>query len=298
MYKPMLAVTTTVETAPLPMLGSIKLEGVRGEFTPGDLKTRPMKKFGNRLLYEKFGNLIEFCKENKIHVIGEFYKHGLEFNQISSMCRANGKNIDNLELHIFDVFDPKWPNLSFKYRENMYNEIVTDVNNPFIFPVKHELFYDQDELRRQYERAVLDGYEGFVLRHPEEPYKFGRSTKNEAKFLRMKPEETYDGVVLEIVERMENLCESELNELGYLSKRQDKDLKANTGMAAVAITKCEEFNEPIRVTLSRGLTDVDRTRIWNARDSYIGKHIRFIGIPVKGMLPRAPRFDAWRTDLD
>ena len=76
-------------------------------------------------------------------------------------------------------------------------------------------------------------------------------------------------------------------------------MKAHTGLAAVAVVKCIDFREPVRVTLSRGLTDGDRKQIWEDRESYIGKTLRFVGIPVPGMdLPRAPRFDAWRPDLD
>lgn len=137
-------------------------------------------------------------------------------------------------------------------------------------------------------------------------YKNGRSTAREQLFVRMKPENTYDGVVIEIVERMENLCKSERNELGNLSKKQDKDMKAPTGLAAVAIVSCPDFNKHIRVTLSRGIKDYEPTKksisragIWENRDKFIGKHIKFVGLPVPGMeLPRAPRFDEWRTDLD
>ena len=121
----------------------------------------------------------------------------------------------------------------------------------------------------------------------------------------MKPEETYDGKVIKIIEQQENLAPKQTNELGFTFRVQDKDLKAGKGLAAVAIVRCKDFDKDIRVTLSRGIKDYEctkkspsRAQIWKDRRAYVGRHIRFVGIPVKGMLPRSPRFDDWRTDLD
>lgn len=298
-WKPMLATNIKPNQINLPAMGSVKLEGVRGCFTPEGLRTRPMKKFGNPWLEMRFQKLIDLCEENNLVVEGEFYKHGIPFNQISSITRKrHHEDTDELDFHIFDVYDHNIPNMKFEDRYKIAQNVCFILGNPRYQVIEQIMHESVEEIEACYADAIENDYEGWCLKDPAGMYKAGRSTVTEQLFVRMKAENTYDGVVLDIVERLENLCESETNELGYQSKRQDKDMKAETGMAAVAITKCAEFDKEIRVTLSRGLTDADRAEIWDNKENYIGKHIRFVGIPVRGMLPRAPRFDDWRTDLD
>lgn len=300
LFKPMLATNIKITDLRLPVYASLKLEGVRGEFTPVGLYTRPMKQFGNKWVAAHFVELVEYCKERGIYVEGEFYRHGIPFNELSSITRRRQHpDTAKLQLHIFDVYNPDDPGLPFRDRSYDIDRVVKEAGCPNVYATDQRLMTDHDSIQKFYENAIEDGYEGLCFKHPNEKYKMGRSTKNEQKFLRIKAEDTYDGIVLEIVERLENLVESKPNELGFMSKAQDKDQKAHTGMAAVAITKVKGISTPVRVTLSRGLSDFDREDIWEDRESYVGNHIRFVGIPVPGMeKPRAPRFDAWRTDLD
>lgn len=300
-FAPMTAKNTAIKDLRLPVMISNKLEGVRGEFTPEGLKTRPFKKFNNKNLELFFAEVSLYCKKHKVYLEGEFYKHGMVFSDISSICRrGNHPDTDQLEFHVFDFYAEHMSDMKFKYRYNMLCNIVKKIHLPFV-KVAHQITIttSKDVIQAYYEDALVAGYEGLCFKDPEGTYKFGRSTHREQKFLRIKPEDTFDGKVIDIVERMENLVESVPNELGYMSKYQDKDQKAPTGMAAVAITECADFEEPVRVTLSRNLTDADRYEIWGNRESYIGNHLRFVGLPVAGMnQPRAPRFDAWRPDLD
>lgn len=299
MFKPMLAKNTEIEDLRLPVYVSPKLEGVRAVFTPDGLKTRPMKKFGNPWVEYKFKTLSDFCQTHGVYVEGELYCHKMEFGEISSRTRRrHHPETDDLVLFVFDYWDPKFNDQKFEHRILAMSNAVRMCGHSDIRLAEQFLFEKHVDIVKYYVDIIGAGFEGLVFKDPKGTYKHGRSTNREQKFLRIKPETTYDGIVLEIVERMENLVPSEVNELGYLSKKQDKDMKAHTGMAAVAVVQCNDFDEPIRVTLSRGLSDMDRAEIWSNRDSYIGKHLRFVGLPVPGMLPRAPRFDAWRTDLD
>ena len=301
MFKPMLAVNTKQDKVKYPVLVSNKLEGVRAEFTPSGLLARSMKPFGNQIgLSQIFDTLEQYCIIEDIYIEGEFYIHGMEFNEISSICRRSmHEDTDSIEFHIFDVFTGDNKEFSDRYTDSL--SIIANLRmlgQKNIHLINQEFMFNWDSVFAKYCSALELGYEGVVLKDPYGRYKFGRSTLNEGLFTRLKPEGQWDGKIIEIVEMMENLVESIPNELGYLSKIQDKDMKEGKGMAAVAVVECQDFDEPIRVTLSRGLTDADRAEIWLNRESYIGRHIRWVGIPVKGMLPRSPRFDVWRTDLD
>jgi ATP-dependent DNA ligase len=306
-FKPMLASNIKIDNLKLPVIGSCKLEGVRGEFTPNGLFTRPMKRFNNSLLERKFIRILEFCKKYNAVVEGEFYVHGMDFSDISSICRrSNHPDTPLMQFHVFDLLYMDEPNVCFHDRIDSLNRYGGYFWSDEVIEVDQYYIFTHDQAHKIYEEAIANGYEGFVFKAPYEEYKFGRSTVGEAKFLRIKPEDTYDGIVVEIVERMENLVESKINELGYMCKTQDKDQKAHTGLAAVAIVISPDFPKPVRVSLSRGIKDYEDTKkspsrksIWDNREEYKGKNIKFVGLPVPGMdLPRAPRFDAWRTDLD
>lgn len=299
-FKPMLARNTQIKEIRLPTLVSNKMEGVRAEFTPVGLRARSGKMFNNRSLELLFGHLSNYCREMNVYVEGEFYIHGLPFNDISSICRrADHPDTDTMELHIFDWYSEDKKAMPFDERLAIAQAICFNMGQSHIRVAHHWRAETHFGIERAYEEAIEQGYEGLCFKAPNAPYKKGRSTHFEQKFLRIKPDLTYDGLVVDIVERLENLVESVENEMGYMSKRQDKDQKAHTGMAAVAIVDCADFPDPVRVVLSKNLTDSDRYEIWNNQESYIGKHLRFYGIPVAGMnQPRCPRFDCWRTDLD
>lgn len=300
MYKPMTARNVDIKDLRLPTMVSKKLEGVRGEFTPKGLKTRPMKEFNNKWMAVQFTEVKLLAMSRGIHISGEFYKHGLTFSEISSICRrGEHPRTGEMEFHVFDCWDPAIPNEQFVDRYHRLCNLVLELDLPHVKIAPQAMMHSHGEIDDYYASCIANGYEGLCFKSPVGTYKHGRSTRNEQKFLRIKPEDTYDGIVIDIVERMENLVESEYNELGFLSKRSDKDMKAPTGMAAVAVTRCNDFIKDVNVTLSLGLTDDDRRDIWENRDDYVGKHIKFVGLPVPGMdLPRSPRFKDWRTDLD
>ena len=232
-WKPMLATNANLDKLVLPKLGSVKLEGVRGEFTPNGLFTRPLKRFNNgMLLSEKFIELILYCSENDIIVEGEFYKHGMPFNEISSICRRKGhQGVDKLEFHIFDIYISGMQTTRFDKRCVLMENIMKSISSKSIKLIPQIFHETKEEIVEHYERALTQGYEGWVLKDPDGVYKKGRSTVLEGTYLRLKPEDTFDGKVIEIIERFENLCDSEVNELGQLKKRQDKDMKASTGLA-------------------------------------------------------------------
>jgi hypothetical protein len=301
----MLAVNSKPTDLKKPQLGSLKLEGVRGVFTPDNgLVGRSLKPFNNSVLYQRddIQAIERYCADNDVYLEGEFYVHGWTFNRIDSCIRGEG-NIDAalLQFHVFDCFVPLKPKAVFQTRVTYYKHIVTTLQMQGVNCVhacEQTLMASAQVITDAYVWAIENGYEGFCLKAADLPYKHGRSTLIQEFFTRIKPEDPYDCVVLEIIERQTNLCESEVNELGYLKKRQDKDMKARTGIAQSALVYTPQFGKVHRVSLTRGLTDVDRMRLFEDAEHYIGSCMQFVGIPVPGqVIPRSPRFDKWRLDI-
>lgn len=299
--RPMLAKNTTPETCHLPAMASPKLEGVRLIVTPDGLFTRSMKPIPNRIMKEKWEPLRAFCADWKICVEGETYVHGWDFNKISGAYRR-GNSIDGgrLELYLFDLYDLNNPDVHFDLRAAMlymyYHERGMEMKDLYIIP--QELVRTQEEVQLKYGQYLEQGLEGLVLKRPDAPYKQGRSTPRDGLFHRIKPELDFDGKVVGFEQRMVNTAESFVNELGYLKKTRYQEDMIPSGMVGVALVQTKEFGV-VKVAMTRGLTDEQRVEIWANRASYIGRHLRFVCLPLRGQdKPKAARFDVWRTDLD
>lgn len=307
-YNPMLASNVKPEDVQIGSMLSIKLEGVRGQCYPDGLLTRQLKPFPTRQLYELMEPVEKFCSLYGVSLEGEFYVHGWPFDRIQSATRAED-NTDALllEFHVFDCYVDEKPGATFKERYEYYRWAVQVLNANgvhFIHAVTQNEVNFTEEVIATYEQALENGYEGIVVKG-DAPYKFGRSTLKQGFFLRSKPDDPYDGVIIDIVERQNNLLESEVNELGYQYKRQDKDAKAGAGIAQTAVVYCPALGTTCRVSLTKGLQDYQdtangpsRQRFWEERDTFIGQVMKFTGIPVKGQKPRSPRFHSLRYDLE
>ncbi|MGL4896723.1 MAG: hypothetical protein ACRC47_18045, partial [Shewanella sp.] len=250
-----------------------------------------------------------FCNYYGICLEGEFYVHGWPFDRIQSATRAED-NDDALllEFHVFDCFVESKPDATFKERYHFYKWAVCELSYmhgcDFVKAVEQVEVASTEQVIATYEQTLENGYEGIVVKG-DAPYKFGRSTLKQGFFLRSKPDDPYDGVIIDIVERQNNLLDSEVNELGYQYKRQDKDAKAGAGIAQTAVVYCPALGTTCRVSLTKGLQDYQdtangpsRQRFWEERDTFIGQVMKFTGVPVKGQKPRSPRFRSLRYDLD
>ncbi|MGL5525653.1 MAG: hypothetical protein ACRDCY_18050 [Aeromonas veronii] len=307
-YNPMLAANVKPEDVQIGSILSVKLEGVRGQCYTTGLLTRQLKPFPTRQIYELMEPVEKFCSLYGVSLEGEFYVHGWPFDRIQSATRAeDNPDALQLEFHVFDCFVEEKPNATFKERYEYYRWAVQVLNANgvhFIHAVAQNEVAFTEEVIATYEQALENGYEGIVAKG-DAPYKFGRSTLKQGFFLRSKPDDPFDGVIIDIVERQNNLLESEINELGYQFKRQDKDAKAGAGIAQTAIVYCPVLEDICRVSLTKGLQDYQdtkagpsRQRFWEERESFIGQAIKFTGIPVKGQKPRSPRYHSLRHDLE
>jgi DNA ligase-1 len=161
--------------------------------------------------------------------------------------------------------------------------------------ISQDLVESLEDVDALFERNIDTGYEGVILRDINGPYKFGRSTVKEGYMLKVKPFHTWDSPVLDILERFENLNESQTNELGQSFKRNTKADKAGTGLASALVTEYE--GHPIKVVLT-GDEDF-RREIWENKESYIGKLFEWKGMIVGAKdVPRHPNFIRWREDKD
>jgi len=282
-FKPMLGVMAGDITFPIYV--STKLDGIRCVTIDGELKSRSLKPIRNKALQERHKEMCEEFKKIGLILDGELFSPVLTFQEITSIVMSEDKEApEHLQFCVFDAYDIDSPNDSFKDRIDLYKGYSIEYHLAYL---DQNLINSKEELDNMFKKALEEGNEGLIIRSPDMPYKFGRSTAKEQGLLKMKPFETFDGKIKDVLERMENTSESEKNELGHSFKHRCKDDMIPTGIAAAFVVEYEGMD--LKVVLT-GDEDF-RRKMWEEKESYIGKWIEYKAmlIGIKN-LPRHPNF--------
>ena len=171
-------------------------------------------------LFETYPNLI---------LDGEIYIHGRPLSYISGLCRK--KELEEahkeLEFHCYDIVDESQ---TFEQRFSFLTFIrpfVIDSNKLFIED-HYEVGGGFDNIMKLHDRFVAEGYEGLVLRDPDQKYKCGA---RDTRMIKVKTFEDDEFLITGLSEglRDEDLCFTMETKEGYpfLAKPMgDRKLKA------------------------------------------------------------------------
>ncbi len=293
-FKPMLAIMWDKNKCTFPKYASNKLDGIRAVFKDGLLLSRSLKPIRNIKLQEKFHNLREYSEANNVILDGEFYSHTRTFQEISSFINSTDKEVpDDIKFNCFDIIINENPSQRFEERYEYINQSIYHLEGvEMVIQTQVNSIAEVDIL---FEDRLEEGYEGLILREMNGRYKFGRSTINEALLLKVKPFETFDLPITGVIERMKNINEKETNELGRSFRRNTKDGKESTGIAACFTTLYNGHEMSVTLTGDEAF----RRDIWKNKDNYKG-----LIMEVKGMLIgskdvlRHPTFVRFREDKE
>lgn len=293
-FKPQLGKEVNYDLIQYPTFISHKLDGIRVIFKNGEMFSRSLKPIRNVQLHKRFAHLKEFSKTTNTIFDGEFYSHKLTFQEITSQVMSKDKPLDDtLEFHCFDCIVDETENMPFWQRHNTSKTLLLGFS--FIKIVYHLMVSEKKEIDKSFETALKRGYEGLILRNPQGRYKFGRSTEREGFLLKIKPFKTFDAEIIGVEERMENLNESETNELGESFKRNTVDAKKGTGIASAFVVKYD--GKEMKVTLTG--PEYKRRLILQNKEKNIGKFIEYKAMLIGAKdVPRHPVFLRFRKDRD
>lgn len=158
-------------------LASKKLDGVRAFIYMRDGKLYTASRGGQdydiaatyilqdeylNALFEKYPNLI---------LDGEIYKHGWNLQKISGLCRLEELHEDHkqLKFHCYDIVDETKP---FKERLIFLQSLIPLANSKLVI-LDHVNVEGNESINELHDKWVAEGYEGLVLRDPDQPYKCG-----------------------------------------------------------------------------------------------------------------------------
>ena len=274
-----------------PVIASPKLDGIRCTMVNGEAMSRALKPIQNdfvRRLLEARSDVLNWLD-------GELLV-GDAFNGTQSGINSI-KGMPEFTYHIFDRVQEGVPfHARFKSLESL--ELPS-----FCKLVPHIPIHSQERLDAYYEEMLLLGLEGIMIRDPYGRYKCGRSTQKEGILLKLKPFEDSEARIIGFEELMHNENEAEINALGLSQRSSCKDGKVpgNTlGKFLVVGTEDEHYNGvEFAIGTGKGLTHVLRQEIWDNREAYLGKLIKFKYQKVGSIdKPRIPIYLGFRDKAD
>ena len=118
-------------------------------------------------VFNKFPNII---------LDGEIYRHGWNLSTISGLCRLDSIDERHKELcfHCYDIVDEESTfNKRFAVLQNLYQLRKTNYPESKLVIVEHTIVRSNQEIMAAHNKFVAEGYEGAVIRDPNEVYKCG-----------------------------------------------------------------------------------------------------------------------------
>ena len=289
--KPMLA-SPAGPVIPFPMLLSPKLDGIRCLIIDGVAVGRSLKPIPNKFVQKCFGRP-EFNGLDGELIVGD--PTAKEVFQVTSSGVMSIAGTPEVVFHVFDDFSC---GLGFKARlKSADSRITAKLGFGPVQLVGHDLIQDGMELDHWEESYLADGYEGVMLRHPDGPYKHGRSTAKEAWLLKVKRFVDAEAKVIGFSEAQHNTNEAKRNELGQLERSSHKAGKV--GKQTLGALMVKDLRTGVEFDIGTGFTADQRHILWCCDDNLIGKVVKYKSQPtgVKDK-PRFPVFLGFRSKVD
>lgn len=286
-FKPMLADPANLDLIQWPVMASPKLDGVRAIIRDGVVLSRALKPIPNKHVQKLFKHFEHFDGEL---IVGSPRSPDVLRATTSGVMRVEGE--PDVSFHVFDhIEDPT------DYYLSRLNKVVEHPKNKMnrVTVVDQEIIQKPDLLLLFEEKMLGLGYEGVMLRRPDAPYKFGRSTAREGYLLKLKRFQDAEFEIVGFEEEMFNANEATTSELGRTKRSSHKANKVPKGRLGALVLKYGDttFN------CGTGFNDADRERIWAERESYLGllAKIKYFAHGIKDV-PKLPSFLGIRDPRD
>ena len=117
-----------------------------------------------------------FNRYPNIILDGEIYRHGWNLSTISGLCRLESVDERHKELcfHCYDIVDEESIfSARFTILRNLYQWRKTNYPESKLVIVEHTVVRSNQEIMEAHNKFVANGYEGAVIRDPNEVYKCG-----------------------------------------------------------------------------------------------------------------------------
>lgn len=285
--RPLLAGNFDPKKAKFPYIATPKIDGIRFLMVDGIALSRTFKPIRNRHIQ----SLLQQYLPNGID--GEITSGDTFQTSTSAVMTIEGE--PQFKVWIFDYLDPDKKEIPSFYHRMLSMPILNIPIDCFELSILYGINVKNIEEVENYESSCLEsGYEGIMLRDPHGTYKFGRSTVNDNILLKVKRFVDDEAILIDIEEKMSNQNPEEKDAFGHTKRSSSLDGMVPMGTAGNLVVD----KDGMIFRIGSGLDDLMRNKIWNHKEKYIGKLVKYKYFPqgVKD-LPRHPVFLGFR-DVD
>lgn len=287
-----------------PYLASYKLDGYRAFHEGGKILTSSANPVTNAFTQERFQNRtlagmphLDFTGLDGELVVGAWNDPRAFHNTSGPVRKKTGE--PDVRWYIFD--DRTNPGEAFAHRSQSACRRVEELHArgfDRIDYIPQRMVLNLEQLLAFEKEAVDAGFEGIMLRDPNGRYKYGRSTVNENLLLKVKRFITEEARITALIEQMENLNESELDNFGRSKKSENKDNKIGTGMVGAFTVESDKWPRPFQISATSLSHDERRYAFQNPQE-FLGELGRFKYFPHGVVdVPRHGIFEAIRDPND
>lgn len=273
-FKPTLAVAADFAKIVYPVYASPKLDGIRCSVVDGRALTRSLKAVPNLHISTALSDPLFGGFDGEI-IIGSPTSKTVYTDTVSGVMRVSGQ--PSFTYFVFDLHD--MPDARFEFRLEQLKHLDFPGNFTLL---RQELIRDEAELLAYEASKVEEGYEGIILRSPNAPYKFGRSTVNEGYLLKVKRFEDSECEIIGVEEEMFNGNAAETNELGRTKRSSHKAGKVGKGTMGALIVR--DLVSGVEFNIGTGFTAAQRAEDWEIGSLH---KYKFFPVGVKDK-PRHP----------
>jgi DNA ligase-1 len=292
------AETPDFKTLKFPLLGSVKLDGIRATMQGGTLLSRTLKPIPNKFVQELSRSLgLPDGLDGEL-ICGNPFQD--PYKRTHSIVMSDDKPLDfygdTVRWNVFDKYDAAD---GFQTRHaRIYGFTHLD---SFVVPVSHVMLHSIAELEAFERETLALGYEGVMLRSVDGPYKQGRATLNQGWLMKVKRYQQAEALIMEAYEEQENTNEEFTNELGRTARSSAKAGKVGKGqLGGFHVVGQGAFYNGIDFDISSSsITHEERKELWEKRDELKGKLLTYKFFPMgSDVRPRHPVFKWFRDRRD
>lgn len=292
--RPMLAPNDLPSESDLffPVQATPKLDGIRGVMVGGKLLSRSFKPIPNKNAREKLELILPDGMDGELISGGNFQD-----------CTTGIMTQDSKSTVKFYVFDYVKDSLLKPYKDRVSDYIQWWEANPDVWDhvdiLLPSMIYSRDRLAEYETKCLAEGHEGVMLRDPNGHYKCGRSTIREALLYKFKQFLDSEAIIEGFKEQESNANPKKTNELGLSKRSSHKAGMVPAGTLGTLLVRDCKTGVDFGIGTGDGLTKALRQEIWDNRDKYLGKMIKYKYQPhgVKDK-PRCPSFQGFRHEDD
>lgn len=292
MIRPLLAATVDPKKEPnvfsklrFPLMASPKLDGIRALVYNYGVYSREgllLPSLQVQRLFSQYDGLdgeLIVDEPNTVNV----------YNRTQSAVMSQNK-LANVTLHIIDRIGVNKPFIE------RYNDINEEFREPSLNLriVPQYIVNNLGEFLHIEDQFLEDGYEGIMLRRPDGPYKYGRSTLNQHILMKLKRFEDIEVTVIGFVEQTTNTNAAKMSPLGYTERSSAKEGMVPAGTLGKFTI---DYNGTALNIGCGAFNHRERQYIWDHQGMFLGKTLkmRYFGIGQDGYLPRHGRAVGWRN---